>query len=156
MSYDAGEALLLTEIRATTNFNTTNAKIANWQMLNSGKSKWYCVLRTGAVPEHKPLSLGGGLGGTIKYETEWETIAELWIRLKDYNKATGELTARRQEIMDRFDLWRRAKDTTGQVRDVSVVSAGDPFEAQPARGAVFIRQDLKIRWIEEVNVTQSE
>jgi len=150
MSYTAGEALILTQIQAVSGFSATNAVRGRWNLLSTGKAKYYCILRPGAHEE-----MQGGLGGF--YHTRWTTIAEIWVSLKDYGADTATLEDARQGIIAKFRQKRKAGDTTGTIQDVTVRMSTDPFEMFPPNGRVaFLRQDLYIEWTEQTSVALQE
>jgi|SRR3990167_4452347 len=147
-SYDAGEALILTQIQAVDGFNSKNTARGKWQILNHGESRQYCILRRGGF-ERKQLAFGG------TYETNWMTIAEIWVLWKDY----GETLEKIEEVVDnvtvRFDQYRKAADTTGKIRDVFVRGANDPQDVVVGKRR-FYKQELRIEWAEETTVTLQE
>ena len=99
MAYADVEALALTQIRALSNFSSTNTSRGIYNILNSGASNTYCILRPGAFQNNH-----AGLGG--HYTTMWTVIAELWVLLSDYGASIQVLEARRSEIIERFDQCR--------------------------------------------------
>ena len=149
MSYADGEALILTKIQALTNFNAQNTSRGNFVLVNRGVSKNYCILTPGPFDREEY-----GFGGA--YRTTWTTNAQVWIKLREYQDSIIALQQRRQEIIDQFDAFRKAGDTTNTIQDVFVVSGGEPIEVQIPKGAVFLRQDLVIRWMEESSATLQE
>lgn len=154
MTYSAGEALILTQIQATTNFNANNTSRGNWTILSSGKSKSYCIIFPGEA-EREQHSLGLG-GSPMKYLTTWQTVAQVWVHLKKYTNASLVLQERRQEIIDRIDAWPRLADSLGVVQDAFVRSLGEITEQSNKNAPVFYMQELNIEWKEESNVTLAE
>lgn len=150
MAYAEIEALALTQIQATTNFSSTNTSRGIYNILNSGKAKSYCILRPGAF-DHSQEGLGG------KYITRWTVVAELWVHLRDYGVSLQALEARRSEIIARFDQYRLAGDSTGNVQDVTARFGSDVFEVFPPKGVPgWLRQDISIEVLEESSVTLQE
>ena len=155
MSYSDGEALILIQIQATTNFSANNTSRGKMIILNSGKSKHYCILLPGPF-EREQHSLGALGGGTMKYLTTWTTVAQVWVHVKKFGADTISMQARRQEIIDRFDAMRLAGDTTNTIQDVFVRSGGEINEMSLKNAPVFLMQELIIEWKEESNVTLLE
>jgi len=151
MSYSDGEALILTQVQATTSFSSSNTSRANWKLLNKGKSGQYAILRPGEF-EREHFGLGGN------YSTNWVTICEVWVRYKDDSTSLTNLEAKSAEIIERFDEYRLAADGTGNVRDVFVRSGTEPEEMWTAggNGPSWLRQTLSIEWSEERTVTLAE
>ncbi len=164
MSYSDGEALILTQIQATTPFGTTTTARSDWTLLNRGKGQSYAILRYGGFRNHKPASLGG-LGGSIKYETLWLTICEIWVRVKTTETAAVKTSeTNMQAVVDRFDARRKAGDQAGVVQEVKVRSGSEPVGQWKTdrRGNVigtgpkWLKQNLTIEWIEEKISTLAE
>ena len=155
MTYAAGEVLILAQIRATANFDANNTSQGNWVVLSKGTSKSYCVLIPGeaAREQHSLGSLGGG---TMKYLTTWQTVAQVWVHLKLYKDTSLALQARRQEIIDRIDAWPHLADTLNVVQDAFVRSLGKITEQSRKNVPVYYMQELLIEWKEESNVTLQE
>jgi hypothetical protein len=149
MSYSAGEALILTKIQALTNYSANNTSRGNFVIVNSGKAKHYCILVPGPFSREQY-----GMGGN--YRTTWITTAQIWIKLKGYQETLIALEDRRQEIIDQFDAFRKAGDATGNIQDVFVRAGAEIIEVQVPKGAVFLRQDLTIEWMEESSATLQE
>ena len=154
MSYAAGEALILTQIQACTGFDVNNAVRGIYTILNKGAAKSYAIIRPSTFT-HTQSALGG-MGKTVQYTTEWVTVCELFVHLRDYGTSLAELAARRQEIINRFNAYPRAADTTGTVEDVMVVSGSEIVEVASQGTPVFLKQDLMIQWRENTNVTLQE
>lgn len=142
--YAAGEALLLTQVRACSNFDTTNSSRGNFNIVNSGKSQWYCILFPG--PYTRTQRAAGK-----NYETVWTTDFEVWVRQADYDTTLAYLVAREKEIIDRLDTQNKAGDTTGRVIDVFVQSGGEIEEVTLRSGPVFIKRRSSIIWKEQSN-----
>lgn len=164
MSYSDGEALILTQIKATSAYGATNTSRSDWKKLKKGTSQTYAILRYGGFPRHSQASLGG-LGGSVKYETLWNTICEIWVRVKTTEtSALQTLETNMQQIVAKFDARRKAGDSAGVVQDVKVVSGSEPLGQWKTdrrgniigTGPKWLKQDLRIEWIEENTVTLLE
>lgn len=151
MSYSTGEALILVQVQACTSYNTKNTSRANWKLLNQGRSRQYAILSMGAFErEHH------GMGGT--YRTQWSTLCEVWVRYIDDSTSLTTLEARAAEIVERFDAYRLAGDTTGTIQDVFVRRASRPQEMwrKGGKGPGWLMQELEIVWLEQRTVTLQE
>jgi len=155
MGYPAVETLLATEIKALDNFSAKTVSQKNWGILNTGKGQSYVILRKGDF-RNDQHSLGAGLGGTVKYLRTWETICEVWTHLKDYGISSTALENRCDEIIARFDAYRKAEDTTANVVDVSVKRGDEPLEIERGKGRRFLRIQMVIETQEESSVTLAE
>jgi hypothetical protein len=154
-NYAAGEALILTAIQAISSFATDGNKIkasrGDWKLLNKGNSRDYCILRQGSFERAQQ-----GLGG--KYESNWITIAEVWVRYIDDSTTHTRLQSKAQDVIDKFDAERKAGDTTGRIGDVFVRSGGEPEEMwrRGGNGPAWLRQELVIEWSEESETTLTD
>lgn len=164
MSYSDGEALILTQVQATSAYTTNNTSRSSWKMLKKGKSNTYAILRYGGFPRHSQASLGG-IGGSVKYDTLWNTICEIWVRVGTTETlALTTLETNMQLIVAKFDAVRKAADTTKVIRDVRVISGSEPLGQWETNkrgnvigtGPKWLKQDLKIEWLEENTVTLLE
>lgn len=164
MSYSDGEALILTQIQATSAYTTANTSRSDWKKLKKGKSNTYAILRYGGFSSHNQDSLGG-IGGSVKYLTTWITICEIWVRVGTTETlALTTLETNMQQIIARFDARRKAADAANVIRDIRVASGGEPQGQWKTdrRGNVigtgpkWLKQDLRMPWIEENTVTLAE
>lgn len=152
MTYSTGEALLLTQVQAISAFGTTTTSRGDWRILNKGGGRSYVILRPGTFTREQR-----GMGGT--YLNNWTTVAEVWVRYKKDGSSMTELQGRRQDVIDRFDQYRKAGDSAGVIQDVFVRSGGEVEEMWPesgGRGIAYYRQNLIIEWAEEVDQTLQE
>jgi hypothetical protein len=151
MAYADGEALILTQVQACASFNTKNATRANWKPLKSGRSRQYAILSMGAFErEHH------GMGGT--YRTQWMTLCEVWVRYIDDSTSLTTLEAKTAEIVERFDAYRLAGDTTGTIQDVFARRGSRPQEMRlpTGKGPSWLMQEIEIVWLEQRTVTLQE
>jgi len=157
MSYASGEALILTQIQSTDGFNSRNAVRGIYAVLNSGAAKSYAILRPSSFTNEQ-TGFGAALGASHKaqYTVTWTTVCELYVHLRDYGSSLDELADRRQEIIDRFNAYPQAGDTTSAIEDCSVISAGDVYEIANQGTPVFLKQELVIQWKENTYVTIQE
>lgn len=156
MSYSAGEALLLTQIRAVSGLSSDNAYQATavgWKPLNRGKARNYVFLAPGSF-ERARVSVGGLGGSQGTHETRYITYCEVWARSgTDYPGAIAQVLSDVDAIITRLDQYRKAGDTGGTIHDVFVRSAGEPEDINDGK---WVRQILQIEWIEHETVTYQE
>lgn len=148
MSYSDGEALILAQIQKTDYFDTSNSSRYNWNVLNKSAQQ-YAILQPGAF-KHSSLGAGGS------YQTVWTTVCEIWVPLKEYSRDMETLVDVRQAVIERFDAYRHAGDTTGTIQDVSVISGSEPVEMGKRGRTSHIKQNLIIQWTEESVITLQE
>lgn len=157
MSYNDGEALIETRIQALSSFPAGSVSRANFNIVDQGKAKTYAILVPGPFT-HTEDTLGGGMGHRMLYLTTWTTVCQLWTVLGTSNTSMIDMQAKRQDIIETFDAWRKAGDSAGVIRNVIVQSGDDPKEIVP-EGRIFpimYRQDLNIVWQEENYATLQE
>lgn len=148
MSYKTGEALILAQIRNLSTFDSTNSSSGIFNILNTGSSKSYAILRSGGF-EHEQKGGGGA------YVTHWTTYCMLFVKLKDYGESLNALYDRRNEIITRFDQYPHAGNSA-VILDLNVTTAPDITEVSTGGGPVFLQQQISIEWMEENNVTLQE
>ena len=151
MSYSAGEALILTQIQATSTFGSTNSSRANWKILNKGTARSHAIIRYGPFERQQ-----NGMGGN--YQTNWVTLCEVWVRYIDDSTTQIQLESAAAEIIERFDSWRLAGDSTGNIQDVFVRRGDEPQEmwTNNGDGPSWVRQILEIEWQELRTATIQE
>lgn len=156
MDYAAGEALILTQVRAVSGFTTGNAARAmvnGWKQLDSGSARNYVVLRPG--PFERSRVSTGGLGGTsATIENRYVTFIEVWCRVgTDYPGALAQVIADEKAIAARLDQYRKAGDTTGDIFDVFMRSGEEPLEND---GKHWVWRISRIEWAEHEQITAQE
>lgn len=150
MSYSAGEALILTKLQAITGsvWTTSNSGRGKWNLLNSGASDHYAILRSGA---------GENVFTTFSMsQRNYVTVIEVWQSYQDDGTSYENIQAYAEGILDQFDASRKIGDTTGDVQD-SRCSRWDEVEVRWTRGGGprWLRQNFYIEWKEDNNVTFS-
>lgn len=151
MSYSAGEILIAAQVVACASFDATTVKRADWKVLNKGRSRKYAILRPGPF-ERAQHAIGGN------YSSRWVTLCEVWVRFKDYGESLTTLQAVVQEVLDRFDAYRLAGDTTNTIVDVFARRGGEPEEMwrNTGGGVGWLRQTIQIEWQELRSVALQE
>lgn len=156
MSYSDGEVLIAAQVAACVSLTAPTVARGNWNVLNKGKARVYAILRPGPF-ERNQHSLGGLGGSQIKYRSAWVTKCEVWVRYKDYGETLTRLQEVVTEVVERFDIWRLAGDTTSTVLDVFARRGGEPEEMWKRGGGVgWLRQTIEIEWQELRSVTLQE
>lgn len=146
MSYPAGEALILTALRAHANYSSDNTSRADWKVLNSGRAAFYVVIRMGET-ENAPLGFSSAL-------TSWTTQLMIYQRYIDDGTTAENLQARVQEILEHMEKYNTLDDTTGTVVDSQVSTIGAMEKIQMVeRGPLYARSIMNIDWREQRNIT---
>lgn len=149
MSYAAGEALVLTQLQAVTGFSSNNTSRGKWGILNSGKDDNYGIIKPGAFSREQ-VAMTTNL-------TSWQTIIQVWQRYKDDGTTLTNLETHTDNILTRFDQYRKLADTTGTIVDSFVESGGEAQEMWNKNGGLsWLKQDLIVTWQEHTNVTYAE
>ena len=108
MTESAGMTLVSTIVQLVTGFDSTNVKIAEWGVLNSGYSRTYAIIRPG--PATRPRASFG------VRDNNYRTIAEVWYRFKDDGSTVTGLTTQVDALTAKIDQYPELKDTTGTIR----------------------------------------
>lgn len=153
MSYSDGEALVLAQVQAVSNYTSTlgNTSRGKWGILNSGKSSRYAILKPGPFNRtpHTPT----------QFYNEWTTVVELWQRYKDDGTTLADLEADMAAILARFDVYPHMQDTTGLVVNNVVARRGNEVEemwSNKGDGPSWLRWKLYVTWQEENSASPSE
>lgn len=153
MAEAAGEALILTIIQGTTNFDADNTSREDWKIINSGKSALgcYAIVRPGPFENE-------WLGGST-YVAHWTTIVELWQRYQDDATTAQNLAARRDEIIAAIMAKNKLGDTTDTIQNSTVLRGDEPEEMWDVKRRKevlsWLRGKIYVQWDEEVTVTFS-
>ena len=144
--YKAGEARILALVQGLTNFDTNNATIGDWTVLNQGKSDRYAVLKPG-VFDNEYITM-------TTYRAFWETIIEVWHRW-DIGSSDAEnlqaLEDRVQAIINRLQPYRLTNDDGGTVLHAEI-SRGDLLSETLNQdgGMEWLMQEVSFEWSEEI------
>ena len=144
--YKAGEARILALVQGLTNFDTNNATIGDWTVLNLGKSERYAVLKPG-VFSNEYITM-------ITYRAFWETLIEVWqlwkIELSD--QANLQLLEDRvQEVVDGLQTYRLTNDSGGTVLHAEINRGDLVAEVFNQDGGMeWIMQEVSFEWSEEI------
>ena len=145
MSYATGEALLLTRVQACTNFSSTNAVSAKWDVLNSGKSAFYAILRAGKST----------LAWTTlaQYIITWRCVVEVWQHYEDDGTTAASLYGHVGNLLGVLTY----PHLGGGMDDSTIEEIGECEEMwTKGGGPAWLRQTITVAWQEETNVTFNE
>lgn len=149
MTESAGITLIYTQVIAATGFTSSNVTIAEWGILNSGKSDHYAIIKPGAA-NRPPLSFN-------VRDNEYRTVIEVWQRYKDDGTPLVTLLGHVDNIIARLDPRRKLVDTTGTVRDANVSGMSEVTEQWTKDGGVsWLKREVYLDWIEEESVSYVE
>lgn len=147
MGYSDGEALILTQVQACNNFDSTNTSRANWKILNQGKDDHYAILRPG------PFDIEWIAFDT--YRANWVTVIEVWQRYKDETDTHTDLYDRVEDLFDILGV-PLLGDTTGTIQDSTISVQDEPEEMwMDGGGPGWLRWKINILWREESNAPMS-
>ena len=145
--YKAGEARILALVQGLTNFDTNNATIGDWTVLNQGKSERYAVLKPGDHPDPEYITM-------TTYRAFWVTIIEVWQQWKIELSDTANLQLledRVQEIIDGLQPYRKTNDTGGTVLHAEIGRIDLVSETFNQDGGMeWIMQEVTFEWSEEI------
>jgi len=108
------EALWLARIRAINGYDTTNTSRGDWGMLSRGTAPRYVILKPG---EHAREMVS-----FRTREETWQTVIEVWQRLKDDGSTLTELETAVNAILDAVDQYPRLEDTGNTVRQGQITA----------------------------------
>lgn len=150
MGYSDGETLVLARLRAQTNFSTSNTSQGDYSILTKGKSKHYGILRPG------PMTIEWQT--PLMYHAPWTTVIEIWQKYRHPADSYTELIALQKEVIDGFMPYRFIGATDGSISDATPRSTGDIMELWPDQSGKpeFLKWEVNIEWVEEVEVTLQE
>ena len=150
MSYSAGEALALAQIRNLIRFDTTNTSRGNFRLPIKGGSAHYAIIWPGDSSREYM--------SPTHVKSTWTTNIRVFQRRSMDGTDLTDLQARVDEIVGRFDEYRLMGDAARTVVDAYIATVGTPTErslvAKP--GITWLTQDLALRWIEEETITFGE
>lgn len=147
--YPEGEALILTQLQNVSGYTSANTSRGKWGILNKGTSKTYAIVKPGAFNREQ-----GAMAMNI---STFNTVIQVWQRYKDDGDTLTDLESNVKAIITRFDLYRKAGDTTGTIVDVFIPEGREVEEMWTKDGGLnWLKQDLIAQWQEHDNVTYSE
>jgi len=146
MAYTDGETAILNRIRAHADYSSSNAVKNNWQVLDSGKSAFYAILRPHTEPaEIKFYSFGG-------YHIGWNAVIEVWQRYKDDGVTAADLFGNVQTILAQMQPYKQLGRTDVQNAEITGITA-PTHQWTKDGGMSWLKQELIITWLEEVEVS---
>ena len=149
--YTAGADLIATCIRAHSSWNSDNCVRENWNVLQSGKSSYYAIIR--------PLEAEMEWITVTHYVTRWRAAVEVW--QKHGNDQTPDVASgfgtRRDQVIAQIVKYPDLGDTTNVIADSKVVSCAEPEEMwREIRGGQvldWLKGDVIVEWTEETTVS---
>ncbi len=150
MSESAGMTLIETIIKMVAGFDGDNVSILKWGILNSGKARFYAILRPG--PATRPQS-GFGIR-----DNNYRTVVEVWYRFKDDGDGTG-LIDKVDLLTAKLDQYPKLGDTTGTIRkEGGPVGLGEVMERwrNKGDGVSWVSRDIFVDWTQESEVSYAE
>jgi hypothetical protein len=149
MSYSTGEALVLTQLQAVTGFSSSNTSRGKWGILNSGKDDNYGIIKPGSFSREESAMSANA--------TEWKTVIQVWQRYKDDGVTLTNLEAHVDNIITRFDQYRKLADTTGTVIDSFIDTGGEAQEMWNKSGGLsWLKQEITVTWLEHSTIVYAE
>jgi hypothetical protein len=148
--YSAGEALILTALRAAgagSTWVSNNSSRGNWSMLGSGLSNHYAILKPG--PGRNEFI------GMSEAERTFSTIVEVWVSYQADGTSLTDLEGYADAILSKFDAANRLGDTGGTIEDAMVISWSEVEErwARDESAPRWLKQNFTIEWKEQSDVT---
>lgn len=145
MSYPSGEAAALTQLQQVTGFSAANTARASWQILNSGASDHYGIIKPGVFAED-PENVFNWIN---------RTIIQVWQLYQDDGSSATNLEGYVAAVKERFTQYRRLGSSA--IVDSRVVGGGEMTERWSKDGAlVWLSQDVIIEWMEQEIVAYAE
>jgi hypothetical protein len=146
MTYSAGEVLIESLIKTATNYESLNVGRGKWDILNSGKSQTYAIIKPGAA--------GRIFSGHNVIDNRWVTVVQVWQMYSSDGNALANLEANVANLLAKIDAKPRLGDTTNTIADSNVFTVGEVMEMWNADGGLtWLRQDIFITWLEQTAVT---
>ncbi len=145
MSYSSGEALILTQAQSVTGFTSANTARASWQILNSGASDHYAIIKPGTFSSDPDNNF------------TWinRTVIQVWQFYQDDGTSSTNLQGYVAAVKDRFTKYRKLGSTS--IIDSRVIGGSEMQERWSKDGAlVWLSQDVIIEWLEQEIVTYAE
>lgn len=144
MTYPAGEALILTQLRTITGFTAANTSRANWGILNSGNAAYYAIVKPGVFEEDPENN----------FSWIYRTIVQVWQFYKDDSTTATDLQDNVHKVKDHFTKKRRLGST---ITDSRVIGGAEMQEQwNKDGGLVWLSQEVIIEWKEQEIVTYTD
>ena len=152
MGYSTGEANILTRLRAMGDWDVNNSVREDWQILNTGSSAKYAILRQGEHGNNADLS---SIGGITKFHN-WQTVIEVWQKYDTPGTDPTALESLADSIID--ELWKYPYLGGGQSSGhyINDIGGSEMQERWLSDGAKFAVLEVTIEWQEEKTITPAE
>jgi hypothetical protein len=146
MAYSDGEILIESLVKTATNYESLNVGRGTWDILNTGKSNTYAIIKPGAA--------GRNFSGHNTIDNRWVTVIQVWQMYTSDGNGLSNLEANVANLLAKIDAKPRLGDTTNTIADSNVFNVGEVMEMWNADGGlVWLRQDIFITWLEQTAVT---
>jgi len=146
MSYSAGESAIITRIQAHANYSAANSAKNAWNLLDSGNSDFYAILRPGA--DDNPIEWISPL----TYVVQWNTIIECWRQYVDDGTTATALFGDVNTIIGQIQPYKTLGLSYVQAsRIVSISTPG--FRWAKDGGPAWLVQEANVAWLEEVTIS---
>lgn len=146
MSYNTGEAALLTRIIALSDYSADNAVRNNWKVLSSGASDHYAIL--------KPFSMALEWHSFSAYTVRWRTVVEIWERYTLDGTTQSNLATYASAILGVLSYPHLGE---ASILDANIVEFREPQEMwSKDGGVVWLKWDIIVEWSEQTEVSFAE
>jgi hypothetical protein len=150
--YSAGEALVLTQLRAITGsvWDSANSNRGNWGVLSTGAANHYAILKPGPGTNE---FIAGSMA-----RRNYSTVIEVWVSYQADGTSLASLEGYADAILAKFDARRLLGDTGGTIEDSYCSQWSEVEERWPKDGTSprWLKQEFTIAWKEDSNVTFAE
>ena len=121
--YSDIEALWLTRVRAVAGFDANNTSRGDWNILNSGASEVYVIL--------KPGSHSRDMLTWRNRQNVWQTIIEMWQLYRNDGTTLTTLEANYNTLLAALDQYPRLGDTGNTVQQGQVTAVNEVVQSPP-------------------------
>lgn len=150
MSYNDGEALILTAIRTHANFNSQNSGRNKFGLLNSGNSSYYAITEPGpyTVQEQGQAGIGASAGRVKKVRT-WTCLVGIYQLYVDDGDTQADLEERHEEVIEAIEQYRRLADTTDTIQKARVTGGPEmEYVSFTESGPIWAKWVINVQWEE--------
>lgn len=149
MNYTEGETLAALIVKGVAGFDDTNTGRGDkWQMLNTGLSDHYAILRKGETTRTNV---------SLRFiEAKNRTIIEVIQRARTSSTVDYDaLLEHVQNITTRFDTYRRLSDDGTTVFDANITGSSEVLGVWTNKGDLpsWYKVDLYLDWMEQESIT---
>jgi len=147
MAYITGENLIAALVKAHANFSTSNCTQAKWEILDSGNSDHYAIIKPGDS-ESEWISVGRV---TVEHH---ETIIQVWQRYVDDGTSATNLYGYVDNVCDQIRNNEKLGDTSGIVQHSRIAGRREVKEMWKKGGGLeWIMREIVVAWDEQVTAS---